>query len=590
MTTSTRALYTTLLVATALANSVVAAGAQTTLVLGAPRIHVTDTMIQAGSAANTNFDKADILATDPGADYGPLRRSLIKFDTDSTMPAKADVQSAVMTLTIKAAGADAQRAISVFPVTMSFAEAETTWNLRRGGTLWASAGGDFGAEAFRQVVTNVAGAKVNFDVTALVQAAVSGATSSRYTRIALADLGASTPGSYREYHSSEALDPLVRPALTVVYGGTATTNPPAAPVAVPATMCGVALDKAAFTVGVGEANWTISVSTAADCAWRAVSDVEWLVVRSTTPASATGNGSVKVRAVTNTTSPSKRTGRVTINGAAYIVTQGGCGTSCTAPAPTAPPAVLPPPASAVTLRVLQYNTHHGGWGTDGVYNVERIVDWIVRANPDVVSLNEIEMNTGWSQGKDQSNIYLDLLQRKTSKTWYKVYFNRMGAATGIGQVILSTYPFVGTSGQLLSASRSAVDAMIAVNGRIINLVSTHLDNVTQANRLKEISEMLPWATTLAEQRIVAGDFNAWPETTEIANMKAAYEDTWLAAQTKRTAVGTGITHGSHRIDYIFKSKSATFLNLLSVQIFNTADAQGVRPSDHEPVLAVFEVR
>jgi endonuclease/exonuclease/phosphatase family metal-dependent hydrolase len=166
----------------------------------------------------------------------------------------------------------------------------------------------------------------------------------------------------------------------------------------------------------------------------------------------------------------------------------------------------------------------------------------------------------------------------------------MGAATGIGQVILSVYPFVGTSGQLFSASRSAVDAMIVVNGRVINFVSTHLDNVTQANRLKEISEMLPWATTLAEQRIVAGDFNAWPETTEIANMKATYDDTWLDAQATRTAVGNGITHGSHRIDYIFKSKSATFLNLLSVQIFNTADAQGVRPSDHEPVLAVFEVR
>jgi len=27
-----------------------------------------------------------------------------------------------------------------------------------------------------------------------------------------------------------------------------------------------------------------------------------------------------------------------------------------------------------------------------------------------------------------------------------------------------------------------------------------------------------------------------------------------------------------------------------MQIFNTADANGVKPSDHEPVLAVFQVK
>jgi len=57
-----------------------------------------------------------------------------------------------------------------------------------------------------------------------------------------------------------------------------------------------------------------------------------------------------------------------------------------------------------------------------------------------------------------------------------------------------------------------------------------------------------------------------------------------------TAVGTGITHGAHRVDYIFQSKSATYLSLTSMQIFNTADANGVKPSDHEPVLAVFQVK
>jgi endonuclease/exonuclease/phosphatase family metal-dependent hydrolase len=453
-------------------------------------------MVQAGSAANTNFNKSDVLATRASVNSEYLRRALIKFDTQNTMPAKSRVQSAIMTLTVKTGGADANRAVSVFPVTTSFVEGEATWKRRRVGTAWTSAGGDLGRESLKRVVTNTAGAKVTFDVTALVQAAVSGASSSRYTRLALADLGASTSASYREYYSSQALDPSVRPMLTVVYGASTPVSKP--PVVTPP-----------------------------------------------------------------------------------VVT----------PPVVTPPVVTPPaPHSGVTLRVLQYNTHHGGYGSDGVYSIERIVDWIVKSNAELVSLNEVEVNDSWSKGKDQTVIYQDLLQQKTNRTWYKVYFNRSGAASGIGQLILSTYPFIATAGQTLTGNRSAVEAMIDVNGRTINFVSVHLDNELQSNRLKQVAQLLPWAATLAEQRIVAGDYNAWPETTEIAKMKAEYHDTWLEAQAKKTAVGNGITHGSHRIDYIFKSKSATFLNLVSAQTFNTADANGVRPSDHEPVLAVFEVR
>jgi endonuclease/exonuclease/phosphatase family metal-dependent hydrolase len=89
---------------------------------------------------------------------------------------------------------------------------------------------------------------------------------------------------------------------------------------------------------------------------------------------------------------------------------------------------------------------------------------------------------------------------------------------------------------------------------------------------------------------VLGDFNAWPAAAEITNMKVGYVDTWVAAQALGTAIGNGITHGSHRIDYIFQSKSAVNLTFVSEQIYATADANGVMPSDHEPVLAVFEVR
>ena len=73
-------------------------------------------------------------------------------------------------------------------------------------------------------------------------------------------------------------------------------------------------------------------------------------------------------------------------------------------------------------------------------------------------------------------------------------------------------------------------------------------------------------------------------------MLKTYNETWQVAKAMKTATGNGITHGSHQIDYIFYSKTATHLTLVSSQIYATADAAGVTPSDHEPILAVFEVR
>jgi endonuclease/exonuclease/phosphatase family metal-dependent hydrolase len=589
-TFATRSVRMALFTAAAVAASFSNAQAQTTLILDAPGTQVTDVMIQAGASANTNFNSTDMLATLASTNYDDLRRALLKFDTQNTIPAKSTIQSAVMTLTLKDAGTDAARSISVFPVTISFLPEAATWNLSRPGIAWTSAGGDLGPVALVKTVPNVAGAKVTFDVTALVRAAVSGATSSRYTRVALADLGASTSQSYREYFSSKAVDPSARPVLTVVYGGTASVAVPKPAIITAPPVCPVTLDKTSLSVGQTEANWNINVTAAAACAWSVTTDADWLVVKSTVPVTPVGNGSAKVRAVTNTVSSSKRTGHVIVNGVVYTVAQGGCGTACagSTPPPVVPPVV--PPGTPVTLRVLQFNTHHGGWGSDGVYSTDRIANWIVNSNADLVSLNEIEKGDSWSKNLDQAVVYQSLLEQKTGLTWYMAYVNAHGATTGIGNVVLSKLPFIATATHLLSGGRAAVDATVDVNGRTINFTSVHMDDVTEANRVKETSELLPWDLTFAEERIICGDWNAWPGTTEIVNMTATYTDTWPAAQALGTATGNGITHGSHRIDYIFQSKTATHLTLVSSQIYATADANGVTPSDHEPVLAVFEVR
>ena len=253
--------------------------------------------------------------------------------------------------------------------------------------------------------------------------------------------------------------------------------------------------------------------------------------------------------------------------------------------------LLPGGAFAQTLKVLDWNTHHGV-GTDGDYDLQRFVTWIVRSGAHVASLNEVEKNNGWGD-EDQPARYAALLRAATGKTWYYTFAQRDGLTNGQGNLILSTFPFEATGATTLSYSRSVARAQIVVNGSRVNIFSTHLDADSSSRRATQMEELKSWAARYSQQHIMAGDFNAWPGATEISNMTAVAYDAWAVANTNNTAVAydgnsAGNTRNS-RIDYIWYSKSATKLVLKGAQVFDTRDSSGVMPSDHRPVMATFQV-
>jgi endonuclease/exonuclease/phosphatase family metal-dependent hydrolase len=281
---------------------------------------------------------------------------------------------------------------------------------------------------------------------------------------------------------------------------------------------------------------------------------------------------------------------------ALVITQGGTTTTTTStppPVETTTSSSSTSTSSSTTLRVLQWNTHHGGYGTDGVYDPNRLANWIVKMNPDIISLNEIEYYTGWGN-EDQPARFAALLQQKTGQTWYYKFATASGAATGDGNLVLSKYPFDVKDSMLLSYTRVVVQVQVHVNGRTVSFFSTHLDDASTTAREAEISQLQSWASGITEQRIIAGDFNAWPGTPEINMMAGLYYDSWAEAAKTGTAIGyPGNTDGrtrNTRIDYVWYSHSATALRLQSVQVFDTADASGVMPSDHRPVLAIFTIQ
>jgi len=472
-----RVLTRALMSALALAGAASAASAQTTVTLSQPTTQVVSATVRGGTYATQNDQWT--LATRASDNLEYNRRALLKFDTETTIPKGSNVTSALMTVTVKSGSADASRTIGAFQTSLSWTETEVTWKQRRNGDNWPTPGGDYGSKLDDAVVSNTAGTKVTFDVTPLVKAAVAGELgSSRYTRIALMDLEASTSDSYREYVAPNDSNTAARPVLKVVYGGTA----------------------------------------------------------------------------------------------------------------TAPPA----PPSGSTLRVLHWNTHHGGVGSDGVWDPDRLVTWIAKFNPDVISLNEMERNDSWSQNTDEPVTIAALLKQKTGKAWYWKFQTLSGSSSGIGNMILSRFPLDASEPRLLSGGRSAIDVAFTFNGRTINFTSTHLHPDSSSYRLTEIGELTSWELGLAQQRIIAGDFNATYTSTENATMKKTYYDSWGEAQADGTAVAyAGNTAGNTRngrIDFIYFSHDAGNLVLKGSQVYDTRDANGVTPSDHKPLMSVFTVK
>ncbi len=266
------------------------------------------------------------------------------------------------------------------------------------------------------------------------------------------------------------------------------------------------------------------------------------------------------------------------------------------PDPALAPAPVPAPQPSTaegTVRYLDWNIHHGV-GTDGVCNLDRIAGWIAKSGANVVSLNEVEKNSGWCGNADEPAQLLSLVRSKTGKSWQSQFAQRDGNATGQGNLILTTFAIDDRDAYQLSYARSVSRAQITVNGITVNVFSTHLDSDSGSYRSTQMTELKRWAATFSEQRLIAGDFNAWPGAAEADIMRNGYVDGWAKAYASGGAIAyagneAGNTRNS-RIDYVWMSQAASRLQITAARVFDVRDANGVQPSDHRPVMVTFAVK
>ena len=187
------------------------------------------TVIRGGTFADVNFSQASIVATRASSDPEYDRRAVLKFDTETTIPAGTPISSAILTV-VMAGGNPESRQIAAYRLANSYEEPQTTWNRRNATSAWTTPGGDLAEKNDTRTVTNAVGSVISFNVTALVRGAINGTYgSSRFSRIELLDVGGSTKESYKEYFSDQAADPSVWPLLTITYAAVSPPPPPPPP-------------------------------------------------------------------------------------------------------------------------------------------------------------------------------------------------------------------------------------------------------------------------------------------------------------------------------------------------------------------------
>lgn len=255
------------------------------------------------------------------------------------------------------------------------------------------------------------------------------------------------------------------------------------------------------------------------------------------------------------------------------------------------PFAVATPASATTVKVMTYNTHHGGESTTPA-TTDGQLDTIAAQNPDVVVLQEAYAS--------QLSYYVKGLNSRLATTaWHGVAAKHCKTGTqptcsyfpGESVMVLTRLATLATNSTLVWAAddywvaRATIRMQVALSdGTPANVFVCHLPAMTDAAASRDVYVKIfqSWSATFAGPRLVGGDFNDRPGTTAIVDMTSQYTDGWAVAGS-----GFGYTKPAStpttRIDYWFSANNGPA----------TIDTIAVVPdstdSDHRPVVAIYDV-
>ncbi len=240
------------------------------------------------------------------------------------------------------------------------------------------------------------------------------------------------------------------------------------------------------------------------------------------------------------------------------------------------------PGKERLLRVMSYNIHHANPPSrpDSI-DIPAIVRTIKAQNPDIVALQEIDADTERSGPGNQAEIVADSLGMN-------VYFGKSIDFEGgdYGVAVLSKFPISegtvhrlptepGTNGE----KRILTTVKVALtDDTFIRFGSTHLDSQKEdTNRLRQIKEIQRIASEDDLPMIIAGDFNAPPDSEVINILDQAFKRTCSNCEPT-----IPVDHPEKAIDFIAFRPEKSF-KVVDHKVIDETYA-----SDHLPIVAILE--
>jgi len=231
------------------------------------------------------------------------------------------------------------------------------------------------------------------------------------------------------------------------------------------------------------------------------------------------------------------------------------------------------------VRVLSFNIFHGET-MKGDFDLEQIARVIRQENPDLVALQEVDLYTGRSSGRDLAS-ELGLLTRMVPLFGMAMPFD--GGEYGEG--ILSRRSFLSTRNHALPSGegkepRSALEARVVLkSGDTIAFVGTHFDHTGDVDRINQAARLREILAEIDLPVLLAGDLNATPDS---RTMEILFSD--LKPSDKDFAPTIPTDGPRAKIDYILYGPPERWRVLESRVICDTI------ASDHCAFLSVLELK
>lgn len=232
---------------------------------------------------------------------------------------------------------------------------------------------------------------------------------------------------------------------------------------------------------------------------------------------------------------------------------------------------------------MTYNIHHANPPSKPNFiDLDAIAAVINKQKPDIVMLQEVDVNTGRSKLNEAS-----LLAEKTKMNFYFAKaIDHDGGDYGVA--ILSRYSLsngvthklptlAGTDGEL----RVLATANVTVNGKMITLACTHLDaQRSDTNRVLQINTITEILEKEQNPVILAGDLNARSGNVVINTLDKYF----LRSCLQNCAFTIPQDNPTSEIDFIAIRPAAAFA-ILSHRVIDEKYA-----SDHLPVIATLSIK